>query len=112
MHHGHGAASFSATGPRDSIGASTRGPHRTWFVFVGHRNKASDSGSPFVEFPRGGRKVEEQLRACQGLCWRRWQQNLHGSRRALTSDHVRRSSVTTPRLHAILTSASAGRKVF
>ena len=63
MHHGRDAVGFSATGPRDSIGASTRGPHRTWFVFVGHRNKASDSGSPFVEFPRSGRKIEEQLRA-------------------------------------------------
>ena len=62
MHRGHGAAGFSTTGPRDSIGASTRGPHRTWFVFVGHRNKASDSVSPFVEFHRSGRKVEEQLR--------------------------------------------------
>ena len=112
MHHGRGAAGFSATGPRDSIGASTRGPHRTWFVFVGHRNKASDSGSPFVEFPRSGRKVEEQLRARQGLCWRRWQRNLHGSRRASTSDHVRRSSITTPRSHAVFTSASASGQVF
>ena len=63
MHHGRGAAGFSATSPWDSIGASTWGPHQTWFIFVGHRNKASDSGSPFVEFPRSGRKVKEQLRA-------------------------------------------------
>ena len=73
VHRGRGAAGFSATGPRDSIGAPTRGPHRTWFVFVGHRNKASDSGSPFIEFPRSGRKVKEQLRTCQGLYWRPWQ---------------------------------------
>ena len=48
----------------------------------------------------------------QGLCWRRWQQNLHGSRRASTSDHVRRSSITTSRPHAIFTSASASGQVF
>ena len=112
MHRGRGAAGFSATCARDSIGASTRGPHRTWFVFVGHRNKASDSGSPFVEFPRSGRKIEEQLRARQGFCWRWWQRNLHGSRRASTSDHVRRSSITTPRSHAVFTSASASGQVF
>ena len=112
MHHGRGAAGFSATGPRDSIGASTRGPHQTWFVFVGHRNKASDSGSPFVEFPRSGRKVEEQLRTRQGLCWRRWRRNLHGSRHASTSDLVRRISITTPQSHAVVTSASASGQVF
>ena len=112
MHHGCGAIGFFATGPRDSIGASTWGPHRTWFVFVGHRNKASDSGSPFVEFPHSGRKIEEQLRARQGFCWRWWQRNLHGSRRASTSDHVRRSSIMTPRSHAIFTSASASGQVF
>src|SRR3954462_9496402 len=112
MHRGRGAAGFSATGARDSIGTSTRGPHQTWFIFVGHRNKASDSGSPFVEFPRGGRKVEEQLRARQGLCWRRRQRNLHGSRRASTSDHVRRSSVVTRRSHAVFTCASANGQVF
>ena len=112
MHRGRGAAGFSATGPRDSIGASIRGAHRAWFVFVGHRNKASDSGSPFVEFPHSGREIEEQLRARQGFCWRWWQRNLHGSRRASTSDHVRRSSITTPRAHAIFTSASASGQVF
>ena len=112
MHHGRGAAGFSATGPRDSIGASTRGPHRTWFVFVGHRNKALDSGSPFVEFPRSGRKIEEQLLAHQGLCWRRRQRNLHGLRSASTSDHVRRSSITIPRSHAVFTSASVSGQVF
>ena len=63
MHHGRGAAGFPATGAWDSAGASTRGLHRTRLVFVGHRNKASDSGSPFIEFPRSGRKVEEQLHA-------------------------------------------------
>ena len=63
VHRGRGTAGFPATGAWDSVGASTRGLHRTRFVFVGHRNKASDSGSPFVEFPRSGRKVEEQLRA-------------------------------------------------
>ena len=112
MHHGRSAANFSTTGPWDSIGASSRGPYQTWFVFVGHRNKASDSGSPFVEFPRSGRKIEEQLRARQGFCSRWWQRNLHESRRASTSDHVRRSSITTPRSHAIFTSASASGQVF
>ena len=63
MHRGRGAAGFPATGAWDSVGASTRGLRRAWFVFVGHRNKALDSGSPFVEFPHSGRKVEEQLRA-------------------------------------------------
>ena len=63
VHHGRGAADFPATGAWDSVGASTPGLHRTRFVFVGHRDKASDSGSPFVEFPRSGRKIEEQLRA-------------------------------------------------
>ena len=112
MHHGRGAAGFSTTGPWDSIGASNRGPHRTWFIFVGHRNKASDSGSPFLEFSHSGRKVEEQLRARQGLCWRRWQRNLHGSQCASTSDHVIRSSIMTPWSHAVFTSASASGQVF
>ena len=62
VHRGRGAAGFPATGAWDSVGASTRGLHWTRFVFVGHRNKALDSGSPFVEFPRSGRKIEEQLR--------------------------------------------------
>ena len=88
------------------------GAHRTWFIFVGHRNKASDSGSPFVEFPRSGRKIEEQLCVRQGFCWRWWQRNLHGSRRASTSDHVRRSSITTSRSHADFASASASGQVF
>ena len=63
MHHGRGAVGSRTTGAWDSVGASTRGLHRTRFVFVGHRNKASDSGSPFVEFPHSGRKIEQQLRA-------------------------------------------------
>src|SRR4051812_37602655 len=69
MHHGRGVAGPPATGAWDSIGASTRGLRWTWFVLVGDRNKASDGGSRFVEFPRSGRKVEEQLRARQGFCW-------------------------------------------
>ena len=112
MHCGCGAAGFPTTGAWDSVGASTRGLHWTQFVFVGHHNKALDGGSPFVEFPHSGREIEEQLRARQGFCWRRWQRNLHGSRRASTSDHVRRSSITTPRSHAIFTSASASGQVF
>ena len=112
VHRGRGAAGFPATGAWDSVGASTRGLHRTRFAFVGHRNKALDSGSPFVEFPRSGRKIEEQLCVRQGFCCRWWQRNLHGSRRASTSDHVRRSSITTPRSHAIFTSASASGRVF
>ena len=79
VHHGCGVASFPATGAWDSVGASTRGLHWNQFIFVGHRNKALNSGSPFVEFPRSGRKIEEQLRARQGFCWRWWQRNLHGS---------------------------------
>ena len=63
MHRGRGAAGFPATGAWDSVGASTWGLHQTRFVFVGHRNKASDSVSPFVEFPRSGWEIEEQLRA-------------------------------------------------
>ena len=63
VHRGRGAAGFPATGAWSSIRASTRGLHRTRFVFVGHRNKASDTGSPFVEFPCSERKIEEQLRA-------------------------------------------------
>ena len=63
VHRGRGAGGFAATGAWDSVGASDRGLHQTRFVFVGHHNKASNSGSPFVEFPRSGRKIEEQLRA-------------------------------------------------
>ena len=62
-------------------------------------------------FPVVGGKSRSNC-ARQGLCWRRWQRNLHGSRRASTSDHVRRSSITTPRSHAIFTSASASGQVF
>src|SRR3954468_644793 len=72
VHRGRSAASLPATGTWDSVGTSTRGLCRGRLIFVGHRNKASDGGSPFVEFPRSGRKVEEQLRACQGFCWCRW----------------------------------------
>src|SRR4051812_48363372 len=72
VHRGRGAAGSPATGAWDSVGALTRGPHRAWFVFVGHRNKASDRGSPFVEFPHSGREIEEQLRARQCFCWRWW----------------------------------------
>ena len=61
---------------------------------------------------RLGRKIEEQLRVRQGSCWRWWQRNLHGSRHASTSDYVRRSFITTPRSHAIFTSASVGGQVF
>src|SRR3954470_7935403 len=61
MHRGRGAASFPATRTRDSVRTSTRGLRRAWFIFVGHRNKASDGGSPFIEFPLSGRKIEEQL---------------------------------------------------
>ena len=63
MHRGRGAAGLPATGACDSVGASTQGLHQTRFVFVGHHNKALDSGSPFVEFPRSGMKIEEKLRA-------------------------------------------------
>ncbi len=51
-----------------------------------------------------------RLRA--GFCWCWWQRNLHGSRRASTSDHVRRSSITTPRSHAVFTNASVSGQVF
>src|SRR6187399_2157358 len=67
MHRGHGAAGPPATDAWYPIRASTRGPRWTWFILIGDRNKASDGGSPFVEFPCNGRKVEEQLRACQGF---------------------------------------------
>ena len=62
-------------------------------------------------FPVVGGKSRSNC-ARQGFCWRWWQRNLHGSRRAPTYDHVRRSSITTPRSHAIFTSASAGGQVF
>ena len=62
-------------------------------------------------FPVVGGKSRSNC-ACQGLCWRRWQRNLHGSRRASTFDHVRRSSITTPRSHAVFTSTSASGQVF
>ena len=63
MHRGHDVAGPPATGAWDPIRASTWGLRWTWFILVGDCDKASDGGSPFVEFPRNGRKVEEQLRA-------------------------------------------------
>ena len=69
MHRGHGAAGPPATGAWETIGASNQGPRWTLFILVGDRDKASDGGSPFVEFPRNGRKVEEQLCARQGFGW-------------------------------------------
>ena len=62
-------------------------------------------------FPVVGGKSRSNC-ACQGFCWRWWQRNLHGSRRASTSDHVRRSSITTPWSRAIFASASACWQVF
>ena len=69
MPRGHGAAALPATGAWDPIVAPTRGPRWTWFILVGDRDKASDGGSPFVEFPRNGRTVEEQLRTRQSFVW-------------------------------------------
>ena len=88
-------------------GAPTRGPRWSRIVFVGDGDEALDGGPPLVELPRSRREVEEQLRARQSFRWRgrRWQ--LRGSRRASTSNYVRRSSVTTQRLRAIFTCASA-----
>ena len=69
MHRSHGAAGPPATGAWDSIGASTWELRWIWFILVGDCDKASDGGSPFVEFPRNGRKVEEQLCAHQSFGW-------------------------------------------
>ena len=44
-------------------GATAYGPRRLQLIFVGDADEAPNSGPPFVELLRGGRKVEEQLRA-------------------------------------------------
>ena len=44
----------------------------------------------------------------QTFCWRGWWRQLRGPWRASTSNHVRRSSITTQRLRAIFASTSAG----
>ena len=72
MHRSHGAPGPPAAGAWDSIGASTRELRWVWFILVGDCDKASDGGSPFVEFPRNGRKVEEQLLASQGFGRVQW----------------------------------------
>ena len=89
-------------------GAPARGPCRSRIILVGDGDEAPDGGSPLVELLRSRREVEEQLRARQSFCWRGRRRQLRGSRRALTSNYVRRSSVTTQRLRAILASTSAG----
>ena len=71
------------------------------------RDEAPDGGPPLVELLRSRREVEEKLRARQSFCWR-WRQKLRGPWRASTSNHVRRSFITTQRLRAIFASTSAG----
>ena len=44
----------------------------------------------------------------KSFCWRGWRRKLRGPWRASTSNHVRKSSVTTQRLRAIFASTSAG----
>ena len=89
-------------------GVPTRGPRRSRIVFVGDGDEAPDGGSPLVELLRSRREVEEQLRARQSFCWRGWWRKLRGPWRASTSNHVRRSSITTQWLHAIFVSTSTG----
>ena len=112
MHGSCTSTRFIATGSRPATLPRRRRARPPWSVAVGVADETLNGGSPFVEFPRGGREIEEQLRARQGFCWRWWQRNLNESRCALTSDHVRRSSITTPRSHAVFTSASASGQVF
>ena len=89
-------------------GAPTQGPRRSRIVFVCDGDEAPDGGPPLVEFLRSWRKVEEQLRTRRSFCWRGWRRQLRGLCRALTSNHVRKSSITTQQLRAIFTSTSAG----
>ena len=88
-------------------GAPSRGPCRSRIIFVGDGDEAPDGGPPLVKLLRSRREVEEQLRACQNFCWRGWWRKLRGPWRASTSNHVRRSSITTLRVPAIFASTSA-----
>ena len=108
MHHGRSSPGPPTTDMWWLDGAPARGPRQSQIIFIGYGDEAPDGGSPLVELLRSRREVEEQLCARQGFRWRGWRRQLSGSRRASTSNYVRRSSVTTQRLRAIFASASAG----
>ena len=108
MHHGRNSPGPPSASMWWLGGAPTRGPRRSRIIFVGDDDEAPDGGPPLVELLRSRREVEEQLRARQSFCWRGRRRQLRGSRRASTSNYVRRSSVTTQRPRAIFASALAG----
>ena len=108
MHHDRSTPGPPSAGTWWLDGAPARGSRRWRIVFVGNGDEAPDGGPPLVELLCSRREVEEQLRARQSFCWRGRRRQLRGSRRASTSNHVRRSSVTIQRLCAIFASTSAG----
>lgn len=63
MHHGCIASSTVSAGMRWPGGAMAYGSRRPQLIIVGDADEAPHGGPPLVELLRGGRKIEEQLRA-------------------------------------------------
>lgn len=64
MHHGRIAFGTAFAGMWWPGGATAYGSRRMQLIIVGDADEAPDGGPPFVELLRGGRKIEEELRAC------------------------------------------------
>jgi len=107
VHHGQSIPGPPTTDMHWLDRTPTQRPCWARLIFVGDVDEAPDSGSPLVEPLRGRRKVEEQLHARQRFCWRGWRRKLRGPRRALTSNHVRRSPATVSRMRAVSASVWA-----
>ena len=63
VHRGCIASSSVSTGMRWPGRAMTYGSFQPQLIVVGDADEAPDGGPPLVELLRGGRKIEEQLRA-------------------------------------------------
>ena len=64
VHRGRIASGPASAGMRWPDGATAYGSRQPQLIVVGDADEAPDGGPPFVELLRGGRKIEEQLRAC------------------------------------------------
>ena len=64
VHRGRIASGPAFAGVRWLDGATAYGSRRPQLIVVGDADEASDGGPSFLELLCGGRKIEEQLRAC------------------------------------------------
>ena len=64
IHRGRVASGVVSASTWQPGGATAGGFRRPQPIVVGDADEAPDGGPPFIELLRGGRKIEEQLRAC------------------------------------------------